>query len=143
MKNAGTTAFSGCLIWMLLVAIISTCILPVAMAAGGFSSFSDTAIQTTGKWLCPKDTTPESYSYGTTSLDDNGFEQPATAYELHCVDESGTVVKNDPVMYAFIWIGLFALGGLIVAIILSFIFAVPGGMLVTGLLNKFKSQKAK
>ena len=31
---------------------------------------------------------------------------PATAYELHCVDASGTVVKNDPVLYAFIWIGI-------------------------------------
>jgi len=143
MKSAGTTAFSGCLIWVLLISIISTCILPIAMAAGGFSSSSDYAIHTTGNWLCPMGTTPQSYSYETTTQDENGFDQPATAYELHCVDAGGTVVKNDPILYAFIWIGLFALVGLIIAVVLSFIFAVPGGMLVTKLLEKLRSPKAK
>ena len=141
MKSAGTATFSGCLIWVLLVAIISTCILPVAMAVGGFSSSSDYAIKTTGNWLCPQGTTPESYSYETTTQDENGFDQPATAYELHCVDASGSVVKTDPVLYAFIWIGIFAGIGLIVTAILSFIFAVPGGMLVTKLLERLKPSK--
>lgn len=143
MKSAQTTAFSGCLIWVLLVSIISTCILPIAIAVGGISSFSDTAIQTTGKWLCPEGTTPESYSYASTTTDEFGNSQPATAYELHCVAANGEVVKEDPIVFAFIWIGIFSLVGLITAIILAFVFAVPGGMLVTKLLNKLKSQKAK
>jgi len=143
MKSAQTTAFSGCLIWVLLVSIISTCILPIAIAVGGISSFSDTAIQTTGKWLCPESTTPESYSYASTTTDEFGNSQPATAYELHCVAANGEVVKEDPIVFAFIWIGIFSLVGLITAIILAFVFAVPGGMLVTKLLNKLKSQKAK
>jgi len=142
MKNAGTTAVSGCLIWFILISIIGTCIMPVAFVAGMFSSSSDWAIQTTGNWLCPEGTTPESYSYASSTTDEFGNSQPATAYELHCVDASGNVVKSDPVIYAFIWIGLFTLGGLSVAVILSFVFAVPGGMLVTKLLNKLKSPKA-
>jgi ABC-type glycerol-3-phosphate transport system permease component len=142
MKSAQSTAFSGCLICVLLVFILSTCILPVATAVGGFSSSSDYAIKTTGNWLCPDGTTPESYSYASTTTDEFGNSQPATAYELHCVDASGNVVKNDPIAFAFIWIGIFMLAGLILAVVLSFVFAVPGGMLVTKLLNKLKSPKA-
>jgi hypothetical protein len=110
---------------------------------GSVSSLSDLAIKTTGGWLCPEGTTPESYSYATTTRDANGFEQPSTAYELHCVDSSGNVVKNDPVLYAFAWIGIFAGLGIFVAVILAFVFAVPGGVLVTKLLEKLKSPKTK
>lgn len=142
MNNAKTTAISGCLIWFFLISIIGSCVMPVFFMVGGFSSSSDYAINTTGGWLCPEGTTPKSYSYATTSRDENGFEHPATAYELHCLDAEGTVVKNDPILYAFIWIGIWALIGLILSGVLTFIFAVPGGMLVTKLLNKMKSPRA-
>jgi hypothetical protein len=141
MNNAKTTAISGCVIWFLLISIIGSCVMPVFFVIGSVSSFSDFAIQTTGGWLCPDGSTPESYSYQTTTHDENGFDQPATAYELHCVDAGGTVVKSDPVLYAFIWIGIWALAGLIISAVLTFVFAVPGGMLVTKLLNKLKIQR--
>ena len=143
MKNAQTTAISGCVIWVLLISIIGSCVMPVFFVAGSLTSFTDLAIKTTGGWLCPEGTTPKSYSYATTTTDDNGFEQPSTAYELHCVDASGTVVKNDPITYAFIWIGIWAVVGLIVSGVLTFVLAVPGGMLVTKLLNKLKTTSAK
>ena len=143
MKNAKTAAFSGCLIWLILITIIGSCVMPVFFIIGGFSSASDFAIQTTGGWLCPEGTTPESYSYATTTRDENGFERPSTAYELHCVDAGGEVVKNDPILYAFIWIGISTAIGLIVTAILSFVLSVPGGMLVTRLLEKLKSPKPK
>lgn len=142
MNSVKTTAISGCLIWFLLISIIGSCVMPVFFMVGGFSSSSDYAINTTGGWLCPQGTKPESYSYQTTTHDENGFDRPATAYELHCVDAEGTVVKNDPILYAFIWIGIWALIGLILSGVLTFIFAVPGGMLVTKLLNKMKSPRA-
>ena len=142
MSKAKTTAFSGCLIWALLIAIISSCVMPVFFVIGSVSSFSEFAIKTTGGWLCPEGTTPESYSYATTSRDENGFEHPATAYELHCVNASGEVVKNDPILYAIIWIGISASIGLALSVILAFVFAVPGGMLVTRLLEKLRSPRA-
>lgn len=142
MSNVKTTAVSGCIIWFLLISIIASCLMPVFFTVGMFSSFSDFAIQTTGGWLCPAGTTPTSYSYETTTTDSNGFEQPSTAYELHCVDATGTVVKNDPIVYGFIWVGLWILAGLILSGVLTFIFAVPGGMLVTKLLNKLKKPSA-
>jgi len=142
MNNAKTTAISGCVIWFLLISIIGSCVMPIFFVVGSVSSFSDFAINTTGGWLCPEGTTPESYSYASTTTDEFGNSQPATAYELHCVDASGEVVKSDPVVYAFIWIGIWALIGLIISVVLTFVFAVPGGMLVTKLLNKMRSPSA-
>ena len=138
MSNVKTTAISGCVIWFLLITIISSCVMPVFFVVGSVSSFSEFAIKTTGGWLCPAGSTPESYSYATTTADEFGNRQPSTAYELHCVDSSGNVVKTDPVFYAFLWIGIWALSGAVVSGVLTFIFAVPGGMLVTKLLNKLK-----
>ena len=138
MSNVKTTAISGCVIWFLLITIIGSCEMPVFFVVGSVSSFSEFAIQTTGGWLCPAGSTPESYTYATTTADEFGNRQPSTAYELHCVDSSGNVVKTDPVFYAFLWIGIWALIGAVVSGVLTFVFAVPGGMLVTKLLNKLK-----
>ena len=141
MNNAKTTAISGCVIWFLLIFIISSCVMPVFFIVGSVTSFTDFAIKTTGGWLCPEGTTPESYSYASTTTDEFGNRHPATAYELHCLDASGEVVKNDPVLYAFVWIGICALIGLIISVVLTFVFAVPGGMLVTKILNKLRSPR--
>ncbi len=142
MNNAKTTAISGCVIWFLLITIIGSCVIPVFFIGGMFSMVSDFSIKTTGGWLCPQNTTPDSYTYATTTTNSNGFTQPSTAYVLTCVDASGEVVKEDPILYAFIWIGIWAAAGLIISGVLTFIFAVPGGMLVTKLLNKIKSPQA-
>jgi len=138
MKSATTGAISGCLVWVIACGVISMCILPVSMAIGGITSSSDYAINFTGKFICPGGTTPESYSYATTTRDENGNEQPSTAYELHCVAANGEILKNDPVGYAFIWIGVFVLVGLIVAGGLAFLLAAPAGVLISKLLNRMK-----
>jgi ABC-type glycerol-3-phosphate transport system permease component len=141
MNNTKTTAISGCVIWFLLICMISSCVMPIFFIVGSVSSFSEFAIQTTGGWLCPEGTTPESYTYATTTADEFGNQQPSTAYELHCVDSNGTVVKEDPVVYAFIWIGIWGAIGLILSGVLTFVFAVPGGMLVTKVLNKLRTPR--
>jgi hypothetical protein len=143
MKNTGTTAVSGCLIWFILISIVGTCVMPVFFVAASLSSFSEFAVQTTGGWLCPEGTTPQRHTYATTSTDEYGNSHPAIGYSLHCVDASGEVIKEDLVLYAFIWIGVLSLVGMIVCAVICFIFAVPGGMLVTKLLEKLKSPKAR
>jgi hypothetical protein len=100
------------------------------------TSFSEQAIQTTGKFPCPEGTAPESYSYQTTRTDEYGNTQPATAYELHCLDESGELIKTDPIVYAFLWDGIFVLVGLIVVVGLSFALAAPAGALIAEFLNR-------
>ena len=138
MKSTTTGAISGCLVWVIAFGVISACILPVSMAIGGFTSGSDFAINFTGKFICPDGTTPESYSYATTTHDENGNSQPSTAYELHCVAENGEVLKNDPVGYAFLWIGIFALSGIVLTGILAFALAAPAGILISKALNRMK-----
>jgi hypothetical protein len=54
------------------------------------------------------------------------------------VDANGEVVKEDPVLYAFIWIGIIAVIGLIFAAILSFALAAPAGVLIGRAVNKMK-----
>jgi hypothetical protein len=142
MSKAKTATFSGCLIWFLLLTLVGSCVMPVALMAGGISSASDFAIGIMGGFICPETTTPESYSYATTTTDEYGNSRPSTAYELHCVDANGEVVKEDPIVYAFGWIGLTALAGILVTALLSFILAVPGGMLVTRLLEKVRKPRA-
>ena len=136
MTSAKTSAVSGCVVWVVSIGLISSCMLPIAVVVGSITSFSQFAIRTTGNFLCPSGTTPESYSYETTTTDEFGNSQPSTAVELHCIDENGNVVKNDPIIYSFLWIGVFAVIGLVISGILAFTLAAPAGMLIARLLNR-------
>ncbi len=136
ITKAGTV--SGCIIWFLVFGILSACLLPAAMMIGGFTSASNFAMRTVGPIICPDGTTAESYSYATTTTDEFGNSRPSTAYEIHCIDESGTVVKEDPVLYAFLWMGIFVLIGLGIAAILAFALAAPAGVLIARALSRNK-----
>ena len=141
MNNAKTTAISGCLIWFFLISIIGSCVMPVAFVVGSISSTSDYVIENVGVFICPEGTAPRSHSYATTTTDEYGNTQPSTAYELQCEDSNGDIVQTDPIVYAFIWIGIVALLGLVLTGVLAFVFAVPGGMLVTRVLNSVRGSK--
>ena len=136
MIKAGTA--SGCIVWLVVFGILSACFLPVAMIVGGVSSPSDFAMQTLGPILCPDGTTAESYSYATTTTDEYGNSQPSTAYELHCIDQSGAVVKEDPVLYAFLWMGISAAISLGIAALLALALAAPAGVLIARVLDRNK-----
>ena len=82
--------------------IIIGYVLPVFMVIGIFTSISQFAIKTTGNIICLSETAAESYTYETTTTDEFGNSQPATAVELHRVDQRGTVIKSDPIVYAFL-----------------------------------------
>jgi len=138
MKSATTGAVSGCLVWIIACGVISVCLLPVSMAIGGITSVSEFAIQKTGAFVCPDNTTPDVRTYATTTTDENGNRQPSTAYVLQCKDASGEVVKEDPVGYAFIWIGIITAIGLVLSGVLAFVFAAPAGMLISKLANRMK-----
>ena len=138
MKTTAAGTLSGCIIWIIVFWALSLCLFPVAMMIGGFTAPSQFAMQILGPLLCPAGTTAESYSYPSTTTDQYGNSQPSTAYELHCVDASGTVVKEDPVLYAFLWTGILAALGLTLAALLAFGLAAPIGVLITRLLNRGK-----
>ena len=136
MKQASTGTISGCLVWIIACGVISTCLLPIAIAVGSFTSFSDFAIEQTGRFICPENTTPATRTYATTTTDEYGNRQPSTAYVLQCVDGNGAVVKADPVGYAFLWIGIIAAIGLILSAVLAFLLAAPAGVLIARLMNR-------
>jgi hypothetical protein len=136
MKSTKTGAVSGCIIWLIVFALLSACLLPVGMMVGGFTSVTDFAMQTLEPLICPDGTTAKSRSYATTTTDDFGNPQSSTAYVMQCIDENGEVVKEDPVAYAFIWIGIIAGIGLILSAILAFVFAAPAAVLIARLRNQ-------
>ena len=139
MKSATAGTLSGFIVWIIACGLISSCLLPTAMLIGGFTSVSNFAIQQTGAIICPENTTPDVRTYATTTTDENGNRQPSTAYVLQCKDASGTVVMEDPVGYAFLWMGIFAASGLIISVILAFVFAAPAGVLIARLVNRRKN----
>src|SRR5687768_5240313 len=130
MKARTTGTVSGCIVWIIVFGIVSLCIFPAAMIVGRITSASTFATQTLGPFICPDGTTAESYSYATTTTDEFGNSQPSTAYELHCVDANGAVVKEDPVVYAFLWMGIIVGICLIISSVLAFALAAPAGVLI-------------
>lgn len=138
MKSATTGTISGCVIWFIVFGVLGSCLAPAGMMVGGFTSVTDFAMQALEPLICPDGTTAKSRSYATTTNDDFGNPQPSTAYVMQCVDANGEVVKEDPVAYAFIWIGIMAGIGLILAGVLAFVFAAPTGMLIAKWINRKK-----
>jgi hypothetical protein len=131
MKPRTTGTTSGCVVWIIVFGILSTCILPTAMMVGGITSASNFAMQTIGPIICPDGMIPQAYSYATTTTDEYGNTQPSTAYELHCVDAKGMILKKDPVLYAFAWIGIITVIGLGIAALLAFMLAAPAGLFLS------------
>ena len=140
MKSATTGTVSGCIIWLIVFCLLSSCLIPVALFIGGFTSVTDFAMQTVGQFICPEKTTVGYRTYETTSTDQYGNRQPSTAYVLQCLGENGEVVQEDQVGYAFIWMGGLVVIGLIVAGGLAFALAAPAGALITKFLNKNQTQ---
>ena len=137
MKRGATAGtLSGCVIWFLSIGAITSCILPIFTIIGSITSFSQFALRSMGELICPDGTKPERYMYDTTTTDEFGNVEPATGVSLRCVDESGMIVKEDPVGYSFLWIGIFAVIGLIVSALLSFALAAPLGILIGRLFNR-------
>jgi len=138
MNIRRTGTLSGCVVWLIVFGILSSCFLPAAMIIGGLTSVTDFAMQTIGPLICPEGTAARSYSYTTTTTDEFGNSYPSTAFELHCVDTYDEVVKRDPVLYAFLWIGTIAVVGLGVAVLLAFGLAAPAGFHIAKLLDRNK-----
>lgn len=136
MKDAKTGTLSGCIVWVIVFGVLSCCFLPAGMSIGGVTSASNFAMRSLGPILCPQGTTAESYSYPTTTTDEYGNTQPSTAYELHCMDATGEVVKEDPVLFAFLWMGIITVIGLVIAALFAFVLAAPAGILIARALDR-------
>lgn len=138
MNPTKTSFLSGCIIWFFACSLVSSCLVPAALMAGGLSSTlaADNVAGMVSPVLCPAGSTGEITTYQTTTRDDNGVDRPSTAYEMRCVDASGQVVRDSNPDYAFVWIGLLAAGGLVLSGLLALALAAPLGALIGRLSGK-------
>ena len=136
MKSGTAGAASGCLIWAIVFGILGTCLGSLAMVVGGVTSGSDLAARTVGPMICPDGTQAHIHKYATTSTDDNGFETPATGYELQCLDDRNDPVKTDPVGFAFYWMGILLAAAMLLAALLAFVVAGPAGVVISRIMEK-------
>lgn len=140
MKSAATGAASGCVVWILGFGLLWMCLCPLAMAVGGFTStvLADRVAEVLGPFLCPDNSTAEIITFATTSRDEYGNEHPATGYALQCVNAAGEVVREPSPDYAFYWLGVLALGSIVLAAVLAVLLAAPIGALTTYLVNRMR-----
>jgi hypothetical protein len=133
MKSLAAGTASSCLIWFLVFGLVSFCLCPVTMFLGGISSTlqADFVARVLQPYLCPDNSTAEVVTFQTTSQDEFGNATPATGYEMRCVDADGDIVRAASPDYAFYWIGLLALAGLIVSGVLALVLAAPIGAFIT------------
>ena len=142
MKSVATSSFSGCMVWIIVVGILSSCLLPVAFTIGITTSESDLAVKTTTPYVCPKGTTGHVHSYEGMTPDETGVDTPATVYELQCLDTAGHVVYTDPIMWGFMWLGIWVGIGVLVIIALALLLAAPAGILIGRFLSRTTTRPA-
>lgn len=135
MKSATTGAVSGCVVWMIVFCVLSACLLSVAIPVGSFAIelSPDFITDTLGPYLCPQDSTAEIVTRQVT-----GVQTPATSYNMRCVDANGNVVQEPSPNFAFIWLGILAIIGLILSALIAFLFAAPVGVLMVKLVNRLR-----
>ena len=134
MKQATTGTISGCLVWIIAFGVIGVCILPISFVVSISTITSDFAIKQTGTIVCPENSTPKLRSFATYG------SGPSTTSVLECVDVSGIVVREDPAGFAFLWIGILAVVGLLLSGVLAFVFAAPAGVLIASLANRIRKK---
>jgi hypothetical protein len=142
MKSAAAGTASGCVVWTIVFCVASMCLLSVAMGVGGATATTGFVRDTMGPYLCPAGSTAEYVTHPSTSTDSNGNRISSTAYELQCVDASGVVVRAPSPDYAFLWVGVLALGALVLSVVAAFLLAAPAGALIAGLTNRWQKNKA-
>lgn len=141
MNSLTTGTVSGCIVWIIVISLVSSCFLPVAIAIGSFTSTTDLAVRVTAPYICPSETAPRIKTYQTT-MRNNGVDRPAIASVLECVDAQGKVVKEDPIAWTFLWLGICAAIGLVVVIIVSLFISAPVGAFIGRRFGKNKTDLA-
>jgi hypothetical protein len=144
MKSAATGTLSGCVVWVIVFFILLTCLIPTAALVGGLSSTlaADFVAGTLEPYLCPEGSHAEIITFQTTSIDDFGNAQPATGFEMQCVNSQGEITRDPSPDYGFIWLGVLGLASLVLSALLAFLLAAPAGVLIARLFKGRKDVKA-
>lgn len=132
MKATAVGTTSGCVIWILAFGLVSLCLCPMAAVVGTLSTTlgADSVAGIMGPYLCPANSTADIETFETTTTDEFGNLEPATAYEMRCLDAEGNVVREGSPDFAFYWVGLLMLVSLVLAGGLAFLVAAPLGAFI-------------
>ena len=102
--EATKNIFWGLFVWVIIF-----------VAIGGATASKDFAVKQTGAILCPANTTPGTTTYQGTRTDSDGRTVSDTKYILQCKDANGTVVKESEAGFQFLWVGMVAGLGFVLA----------------------------
>lgn len=141
MSKTKTTALSGCFTLIALLFVFGSVLLPASMFVGNLTSETNFAMNTMGKYMCPEGTTPEISNSSIQKRGTDGTRYNDRIVQLQCRNPDGSIVPNLSFLAGPAWIGVFMLAGLLLAILFAFIFAIPGGMLVTRVMNKMRGSR--
>ncbi len=143
MKSAATGTLSGCVVWVIVFFALLTCLIPVAAFVGGLSSTlaAEFVAGILEPYLCTEGSHAEIITFQTTSIDDFGNAQPATGFEMQCVNAQGEITRESSPDYGFIWLGVLGLAALILSVVLAFLLAAPAGVLIARLFSGRKGAK--
>jgi len=136
MNKISTSVVPSYLAWVLVFTAISICVLPISIVIGSITSTSNFAINITGKFICPADTVPKSYSYATTVENKDGKLSTAISDELHCIAYNGEILDSDATEYSSIWIVILIIFGLLITSALTILLVTPANRLVAKLINQ-------
>lgn len=132
---------SGCLVWVVLVVVIGTCLLPVGLIVSVFTATSDAAAQTIGPLICPEGSVATIEQSNNADRMDLGAEPVAATREMVCVDAQGTVITRPAPLPNWLWMAFITLVMAGLAGILAIILAVPAGATVGSLLKKMQKKR--
>jgi hypothetical protein len=136
MKSLALGSISGCLVWGLLFSSLFIFLCPLAAAIGGVTSTlqADSVASLLEPYLCPENSKAQITTYQTTIQGEFGGESSATGFTMQCVQEDGKVVRPPSPDYAFYWIGILAMGSLVLTTGIAFVLAFTVGGLIAGFL---------
>jgi ABC-type phosphate/phosphonate transport system permease subunit len=131
MKRLTAGAVTGCLIWVILFCICAGVLCGIAGAVAGVTSttYADSVAGLLEPLLCPDGSKAEIVTHQT-MMRDGVRELPATAYEMQCVANDGTVVRPPGPEYAFYWTSLLMLVAAVIGAVLATALAVPAGVFI-------------
>jgi hypothetical protein len=132
MKSTAAAAggISGCVVWLVVLAVLLTCLAPVAFSFALLTTTSNLAASVVGPLVCPADSTAQIERLPTTYVDDEGFTREAMGAEMVCADAGGNVVARPAPLPNWIWTGLVCGAGLAIGALAALALAAPAGAVV-------------
>ena len=137
MKSLAAGTFSGCIAWGILFFITVPCFWTLIFMTSSMTTYTDLSYRIVQPILCPPNTSLLVRTFDTTTTDSSHHSIAAVGHDMNCVSRSGDALKKDIVVeYMLTWRGLGIVGGLLVALLVSLLLAMPFAALVARFMHR-------